>query len=53
MAMSVKASEGEIQRAVQLLEASNSLRSCAQLSARKSRLSQAGLGSLLRVAWAN
>ena len=53
MAMSVKASDGDVQSNIHLVEAPNSLQSSAKFIARERRLRRSGLGSLLRVARAS
>ena len=53
VAMSVKASDGEVQSAMQLVEEPESLRISEKLIARERQLRRSGLGSLLRVACAN
>ena len=53
VAMSVKASDGEVQSATQLVEEFDSLQIFAKFIAYERRLRRSGLGSLLRVACAN
>jgi len=53
VAVRVKASDGDARRAIQQVDASEILQSSAQFIAHEIRSRQSGLGSLLRVAWAN